>query len=174
LQCIFAVLRFGFDSEKLEEGVLPEVEVLERMISYFGPLLLGLPEHINHDRWCIALFQLNRSFTKDNPAQLFSLWATKASRTKQVQDINNWGTTLTAKALSPSGSHEVEELKTKLPYCEEWQRKVAAGIAILRQTRADCLEFLETRKTRKSTRTRRSISGTPLMRIQWTFLISAC
>jgi hypothetical protein len=75
LQCIFAVLRFDFDSEKLEEGVLPEIEVLERMISYFGPLLLGLLEHINHDKWCIALFQLNRSFTKDNPAQLFSLWA---------------------------------------------------------------------------------------------------
>lgn len=78
LQCIHAVLRiniFGFEREKLEEGVLPEIEVLERMISYFGPVPEGLLEHINQDHWCIALIQLSRSFNEANPAKPFSLWS---------------------------------------------------------------------------------------------------
>ena len=76
LQCIHAVLRsniFGFE-KKLEEGVLPEIEVLERMISYFGPVPKGLLEHIDQDQWCIALIQLGNSFNKSNPAKPFSLW----------------------------------------------------------------------------------------------------
>ena len=44
------------------------------MISYFGPAPLGLLEHINDDRWCIALIDINRSFNGSNPAKPFSLW----------------------------------------------------------------------------------------------------
>lgn len=65
---------FGFDRENLEEGVEPEVEVLERMISHFGPVPLGLLEHMDNDQWCLALMTLNRSFSKDNPRRPFALW----------------------------------------------------------------------------------------------------
>ena len=77
LQCINAVLPiniFGFESEKLEEGVLPEIEVLERMMSYFGPVPEGLLEHINHNEWCNALITLSASFDKENPPRPFALW----------------------------------------------------------------------------------------------------
>ena len=78
LQCINAVLGiniFGLDWDNLEEGVSPEIEVLKRMISYFGPLPLGLLEHVNQDEWCLAMVQLRGSFNKDNPRQPFSLWS---------------------------------------------------------------------------------------------------
>ncbi|KAL8705139.1 MAG: hypothetical protein Q9201_001742 [Fulgogasparrea decipioides] len=72
---IHAILRihiFGFD--QLPKGVEPQAEVLHRMISYFGPVPVGLLEHINDDRWCIALIDINRSFNDSNPAKPFSKW----------------------------------------------------------------------------------------------------
>ena len=65
---------FGIERKKLAKGVLPEIEVLERMISYFGPVPLGLLQHVNDEDWCLAMMQLNSGFNKDNPAKLFSLW----------------------------------------------------------------------------------------------------
>lgn len=77
MQCINAVLGiniFGFDRDDLEEGESPEMHVLKRMISYFGPLPMGLLEHVNQDEWCLAMIELRKSFNKDNPRQPFSLW----------------------------------------------------------------------------------------------------
>ena len=44
------------------------------MISYFGPVPIGLLEHINDDQWCIALIDINRSFNESNPTKPFSSW----------------------------------------------------------------------------------------------------
>lgn len=74
-QVIHAVLRiyiFGFG--QLPEGVEPQAEVLHRMISYFGPVPIGLLEHIDDDGWCVALIEINRSFNNSNPAKPFSRW----------------------------------------------------------------------------------------------------
>jgi hypothetical protein len=35
-----------FAYDKLEDGVMPEVEVLSNMLSYFGPLPPALLEHV--------------------------------------------------------------------------------------------------------------------------------
>lgn len=48
--------------------------MLHRMISYFGPVPIGLLEHINDDQWCIALIDINRTFNEGNPAKPFSNW----------------------------------------------------------------------------------------------------
>jgi len=77
LQCVNAMLRiniFGIQTENLDEGVSPEDEVLKRMIMYFGPVPLGLLEHVNNDQWCLAMIKLNSSYNKDNPARPFRRW----------------------------------------------------------------------------------------------------
>ena len=63
-----------FAYDKLEEGVEPEVEVLSNMLSYFGPLPVGLLQHIKDSRWCDVLTTLDQSFDKSNPRKPFSLW----------------------------------------------------------------------------------------------------
>jgi serine/threonine protein kinase len=65
---------FGIQIEDRDEGISPEDEVLKRMIMYFGPVTLGLLEHVNDDQWCSAMIKLNSSFNIDNPARPFSLW----------------------------------------------------------------------------------------------------
>jgi serine/threonine protein kinase len=65
---------FGIQIEDRDEGISPEHEVLKRMIMYFGPVTLGLLEHVNDDKWCSAMIKLNSSFNKDNPARPFRLW----------------------------------------------------------------------------------------------------
>lgn len=63
-----------FAYDELEEGVLPEVEVLSNMLSYFGPLPEALVQHVNDSPWCQVLIALDQSFDKDNPRKPFSLW----------------------------------------------------------------------------------------------------
>lgn len=63
-----------FAYDKLEEGVIPEVEVLSNMLSYFGPLPMGLMEHIRGSNWCGVLIALDQSFDKDTPRKPFTLW----------------------------------------------------------------------------------------------------
>ena len=58
----------------LEEGVLPEVEVLANMLSYFGPLSLGLFEHVKSSPWSHVLVQLDLSFDEENRRTPFRLW----------------------------------------------------------------------------------------------------
>ncbi|KAL9026326.1 MAG: hypothetical protein Q9196_004994 [Gyalolechia fulgens] len=72
IHAILRIIIFGYD--QLPEGVEPQAEVLHRMISYFGPVPMGLLEHINDDGWCIALIDINRSFNDSNPAKPFSMW----------------------------------------------------------------------------------------------------
>ena len=63
-----------FAYDELEDGVLPEVEVLYNMLSYFGPLPPGLMGHVKDSPWCQVLVALNQSFDKENPRKPFSLW----------------------------------------------------------------------------------------------------
>lgn len=70
---------FAYDD--LEEGVLPEVEVLSNMLSYFGPLPWGLIEHIKEATWCQVLTGLDESFDKETPRKPFSLW-------RDIEELN--------------------------------------------------------------------------------------
>lgn len=63
-----------FAYDKLEEGVIPEVEVFSKMLSYFGPLPLGLMEHIKVSNWCGVLTILDQSFDENTPRKPFFLW----------------------------------------------------------------------------------------------------
>ncbi|KAL8696805.1 MAG: hypothetical protein Q9201_007469 [Fulgogasparrea decipioides] len=63
-----------FAYDKLEEGVMPEVEVLSNMLSYFGPLPPGLIEHVRDSSWCHILAMLDQSFDKCTPRMPFALW----------------------------------------------------------------------------------------------------
>ena len=63
-----------FAYDKLEDGVMPEVEVLSNMLSYFGPLPPALLEHVRDPQWCSVLTHLDQSFNMDNPRKPFSLW----------------------------------------------------------------------------------------------------
>jgi serine/threonine protein kinase len=67
-----------FAHDKLEDGVMPEVEVLSNMLSnmlsYFGPLPPALLEHVRDPQWCSVLTHLDQSFNTDNPRKPFSLW----------------------------------------------------------------------------------------------------
>ncbi|KAL8727174.1 MAG: hypothetical protein Q9166_006211 [cf. Caloplaca sp. 2 TL-2023] len=63
-----------FAYDELEEGVLPEVEVLSNQLSYFGPLTRGLLDLVGDSPWRQVLLNLNNSFDKDYPALPFSMW----------------------------------------------------------------------------------------------------
>jgi serine/threonine protein kinase len=63
-----------FAYDQLEDGVLPEVEVLASMLSYCGPLPPGLLEHVKDSPWSVVLMNLDGSFDTENPATPFSLW----------------------------------------------------------------------------------------------------
>ena len=60
--------------DELEEGALPEVQVLDNMLSYFGPLPLGLFEYVKSSPWSHVLVQLDQSFNKEYPRKPFRLW----------------------------------------------------------------------------------------------------
>jgi serine/threonine protein kinase len=63
-----------FAYDQLEDGVLPEVEVLASMLSYFRPLPPGLLEHVKYSPWSVVLMNLNESFDTENPATPLGLW----------------------------------------------------------------------------------------------------
>jgi len=60
--------------DQLEDGVLPEVEVLINTLSYFGPLPLALFNHMGDRHWSYTLVQLDQSFDEENPRMPFALW----------------------------------------------------------------------------------------------------
>ena len=57
-----------FAYDELEAGVIPEVEVLSNMLSYFGPLPQGLVEYIRGSHWCHILTN------ESTPRKPFALW----------------------------------------------------------------------------------------------------
>ena len=63
---------FAYDN--LEEGVEPEIEVLANMLSYFGPLPVGLVEHVRDTIWSQVLISLDESFDVNTPRRPFRLW----------------------------------------------------------------------------------------------------
>lgn len=77
------------------------------MISYFGPVPLGLLEHVNEDDWCLAMIQLNSSFSKDNPAKPFSRWN---ERSFPGLDFNFKGLVAKMMNLDPAKRATVDEL----------------------------------------------------------------
>lgn len=60
--------------DDLAEGVLPEVQIVANMLSYFGPLSLGLFEYVKSSPWSHVLVQLDQSFNKECPRKPFRLW----------------------------------------------------------------------------------------------------
>lgn len=63
-----------FAYDQLEDGVLPEVEVLANMLSYFGPPPGGLTEYVRDSPWRQVLLLLDQSFDINAPRKPFRLW----------------------------------------------------------------------------------------------------
>jgi serine/threonine protein kinase len=59
--------------ELREAGVEPELEILSRLITFFGPVPPELGAHINDERWCNILMELSEATTGD-PSMRFSQW----------------------------------------------------------------------------------------------------
>ncbi|KAL8727173.1 MAG: hypothetical protein Q9166_006210 [cf. Caloplaca sp. 2 TL-2023] len=66
--------RVMFAYNESDEKILPEVQVLRKMISYFGPLSQGLLDHIGDSLWGQILLGLDSTFDKENPRKPFELW----------------------------------------------------------------------------------------------------
>ncbi|KAL8860946.1 MAG: hypothetical protein Q9178_002701 [Gyalolechia marmorata] len=68
--------RVVFAYDDLEEGVLPEVAVVENQLSYFGPLTKGLFDlmETRDSVWGSVFLNLMDSFDDENPPKPFALW----------------------------------------------------------------------------------------------------
>ncbi|KAL8948598.1 MAG: hypothetical protein Q9222_005225 [Ikaeria aurantiellina] len=76
VQAFYGITKFVmFAYDDLMEGVLPEMEVLNNMLTYLGPLPPGLLEHIKKNQfWCQALIALEEDFGEDQPRKPLLLW----------------------------------------------------------------------------------------------------
>lgn len=62
------------DFQELKEaGIEPELEILSRLITFFGPVSPELIAHINDERWCNILMTLSEA-TAEDPGMRFSHW----------------------------------------------------------------------------------------------------
>ncbi|GFG14569.1 hypothetical protein IFM61392_08523 [Aspergillus lentulus] len=60
-------------NELREAGIEPELEILGRLITYFGPVPPELVEHVNDQRWGKLLIELSEA-TADDPDMRFNQW----------------------------------------------------------------------------------------------------
>lgn len=87
LQCIFALgagkLLLLHDYRALiENGVIPEQEIMHRHFLYFGPLPEGLLKQVKDETWCDALRELSEMAeltVTDEPGVRFEHWGEDVS-----------------------------------------------------------------------------------------------
>ena len=60
--------------DELQDGVEPEIEVLSKMLSYFGPVPQRLLDHIQGNQWTAILETLDQSFDVSTPRKPFHMW----------------------------------------------------------------------------------------------------
>ncbi|KAL8978580.1 MAG: hypothetical protein Q9205_005863 [Flavoplaca limonia] len=85
---LYGITKFvPFAYGKLEEGVLPEVEVLTKQLSYFGPVPDGLVKLMGDSVWAQVLVMLNNSFGEEQLAQPFCLWINVTSLDSSDKDF---------------------------------------------------------------------------------------
>jgi serine/threonine protein kinase len=69
------------DFEELRKhGIVPEMEIMGRLILFFGPLPSGLLTHINDEEWVGLLRQLSQMMADQSPSQHFEQWDEKDYR----------------------------------------------------------------------------------------------
>jgi hypothetical protein len=69
------------DFEELRKsGVVPEMEIVGRLLLFFGPLPSGLLTHINNEEWGNLLSQLSQLMADQSPSQQFGQWDEKDYR----------------------------------------------------------------------------------------------
>jgi serine/threonine protein kinase len=62
------------DFEELREaGIEPELEILSRLITFFGPVPSELVTHVNDEKWGRILMELSEA-TAEDPSIRFSQW----------------------------------------------------------------------------------------------------
>lgn len=59
--------------ELREEGIEPELEILSRLITFFGPVPRELVTHLNDKGWCNILMELSEA-TAGDPSTRFNQW----------------------------------------------------------------------------------------------------
>ncbi|KAL9628931.1 MAG: hypothetical protein Q9204_005568 [Flavoplaca sp. TL-2023a] len=85
---LYGITKFvPFAYGKLEEGVLPEVAVLTKQLSYFGPVPDGLVKLMGDSVWAQGLVMLNNSFGEEQLAQPFYLWTNVTSLDPSDKDF---------------------------------------------------------------------------------------
>ncbi|KAI4266819.1 MAG: hypothetical protein LQ337_008649 [Flavoplaca oasis] len=103
---LYGITKFvPFAYGKLEEGVLPEVEVLTKQLSYFGPVPDGLVKLMGDSVWAQVLVMLNNSFGEEQLAQPFYLWTNVTSLDPSDKDFF-----LRVMKLDPAERPTAEEL----------------------------------------------------------------
>ncbi|KAJ9301189.1 hypothetical protein DTO271G3_1324 [Paecilomyces variotii] len=60
-------------NELREAGIEPELEILSRLITFFGPVPPELVAHINNERWGNILMELSEA-TASDPSMRFGEW----------------------------------------------------------------------------------------------------
>jgi serine/threonine protein kinase len=62
------------DFQELKEaGIEPELEIMSRLITFFGPVPPGLITHVNDPKWTDILKDLSEA-TSDDPSMRFDQW----------------------------------------------------------------------------------------------------
>lgn len=76
-QCLYVITGMETlhpDFEELREaGVEPELEILGRLITFFGPVPPELVAHVDDEGWCNTLVGLSEA-TAGDPSMRFSQW----------------------------------------------------------------------------------------------------
>ncbi|PCG92481.1 Hypothetical protein PENO1_088530 [Penicillium occitanis (nom. inval.)] len=78
LLCLYVItgvetLRLDFD-ELQEAGIEPEMEIMSRLITLFGPVDPELVAHINEEQWGPILTELSEATTRGDPNMRFDRW----------------------------------------------------------------------------------------------------
>lgn len=78
MQCLFTItgaetLHPDFDELK-EQGLEPELVILSKMLSMFGPSPPGLITHVNDEYWSEMLTGLSQLVEAEDPNERFEQW----------------------------------------------------------------------------------------------------
>lgn len=60
--------------ELREADIEPEIEILSRLIAFFGPVPPELVAHINDERWGNILMELSEAMAEGGPGTRFEQW----------------------------------------------------------------------------------------------------
>lgn len=76
-QCLYVITgieTLHLDFKELKEaGIEPELEIMSRLVTFFGPVPPGLITSVNDERWGAILMELSET-TADDSSMRFNQW----------------------------------------------------------------------------------------------------